>query len=141
MKAFHYRKRLQKLIDHLDHGKLGHPVFNFGQWNDGEKVNHCRTNGCAIGECPVLFPLQWTFRTYHLQWGGRDRPVLKKRIRLRNCYRDDLDPSVKSAALFFGVDYETAYRMFTPDGSGLSCTAKRKTVAKHLKKFLSLYEH
>lgn len=128
-----FRKRLLKLIVHLEHGKLGHRVFDFGTWNSGEKVNHCRTNGCAIGECPVIFPKHWSFRSFGTSDWTRDRPVLRGK-RFASLMENDY--SLESAAIFFGVDYDTAGRMFTPELSRLSHGAKRKTVAKHLRKFI-----
>jgi hypothetical protein len=113
MKAI-YRKRLLKLIIHLERGKLGHPVFDFSCWNAGKKVNGCRTNGCAVGELPVLFPRLWKFR---------------------GSYFDD--PILQCAADFFDVSLQSATQIFTPEGSGLPYKARRKTVAKHLRKFLN----
>ncbi len=56
-------ERLLKLADHLENGKLGHEVFDFGQYNAGDmNKNGCGTNGCAIGECPIVFPEDWEFR-------------------------------------------------------------------------------
>lgn len=51
---------LLALAAHLESGKLGHPVFNIAVYNDATRPE-CGTNGCAIGECPILFPDDWTF--------------------------------------------------------------------------------
>jgi len=58
-----YAERLAILADHLEHGQLGHSFFNFGAWNVGPAVtpSGCGTAGCAIGECPIVFPEEWSF--------------------------------------------------------------------------------
>lgn len=54
--------RLMKLAEHLESGTLGHDNFDFSAWNRGNrKENNCGTNGCALGECPILFPKEWFF--------------------------------------------------------------------------------
>jgi hypothetical protein len=75
-----YIDRLNKLADHLDHGKLGHKLFDFGSWNrswnfHGQEYdeNGCGYQGCAIGECPILFPDEWEF----VPDGSTFDPVLK----------------------------------------------------------------
>lgn len=50
--------RLRQLADHLLNGKLGHQIFNFAFYND-RFINKCGTSGCAIGECPIVFPDDW----------------------------------------------------------------------------------
>lgn len=59
-------ERLLKLAAHLESGKLFHDVFNMqvfsapagdaDQRAANEKQNVCRTAGCALGECKVVFP-------------------------------------------------------------------------------------
>lgn len=116
MKSIH-RRRLLKLIRHLERGKLGHPVFDFSCFNEGEKVNGCRTNGCAIGECPVIFPKKWRFRMF-IDW-PEEVPVIKG----LNTLRVDGDYCIESASQFFGVSYDVAFEMFTPNG-GLAHKAR-----------------
>lgn len=53
-------ERLIKLADHLLNGKLGHEVFDFGRYNDVLEPK-CGTAGCAIGECPIVWPIDWHF--------------------------------------------------------------------------------
>ena len=56
--------RLLKLAEHLETGKLGHKKFNFRHFSQGdrqEKRNMCGTSGCAIGECPVVWPTKWAY--------------------------------------------------------------------------------
>jgi hypothetical protein len=56
-------ERLQKLAEHLLHGKLGHESFDFGIYNNTEEP-FCGTAGDAIGECPIVFPEYWEFDEY-----------------------------------------------------------------------------
>ena len=61
---------LLRLAEHLEKDALGHAQFDFGCFNDGnkdkryyqkERLQNCRTLGCALGECPFVFP-QWYFK-------------------------------------------------------------------------------
>lgn len=61
-------KRLLQLADHLEFGKLGHDKFDFNIWNHGPQncsdagsPKGCGTTGCAIGECPIVWPQFWGF--------------------------------------------------------------------------------
>ena len=68
------KERLLKLADHLEHGKLGHKVFSFLHFNarkdgDGHRVNRCGYMGCAIGECPIVWPDDWEFKPEPLLQG------------------------------------------------------------------------
>ena len=61
-----YRDRLEKVADHLKYGKLGHKIFDFSVINENvegtwPKGNTCGTNGCAIGELPIIFPKYFKF--------------------------------------------------------------------------------
>ncbi len=68
MKQIHI-DRLLKLADHLEHGQLGHTVFDFdnynvdkvGAINKAHQEPSCGYAGCAIGECPIVFPDDWCF--------------------------------------------------------------------------------
>lgn len=57
------RDRLSMLAAHLKSGNLGHDRFDFNAFSDGNiKPNGCRTAGCALGECLLLWPDVWTYR-------------------------------------------------------------------------------
>lgn len=65
-------ERLEKLADHLLHGKIGHEVFLFGSINGGDflkgkytdkRLRACRVYGGPIGECPFVFE-EWFFDGY-----------------------------------------------------------------------------
>ena len=49
-----YKNRLLKLAKHLESGKLHHKTFDLNTY-------HCGTRGCAIGECPKVWPKLWKF--------------------------------------------------------------------------------
>jgi len=62
MKKLH-KDRLLKLAQHLESGKLGHRIFDMRHWNEGPyDKKGCGTAGCAIGECPLVFPKEWIFK-------------------------------------------------------------------------------
>lgn len=75
-------ERLLALAAHLESGALGHDVFDFAAFNmvvqgSGAVKQYrdvpagvCGTNGCALGECPILFPDDWYF-------GDRGIPMLR----------------------------------------------------------------
>lgn len=64
-------ERLMALAAHLENGILGHDQFYFGHFNAGDpttkkqrfvdpSLDRCGISGCAIGECPFIFP-EWVF--------------------------------------------------------------------------------
>jgi hypothetical protein len=54
---------LEKLGNHLMNGQLGHKNFDFSCYNmdDMKSVTDCGTNGCAIGELPIIEPTRFRF--------------------------------------------------------------------------------
>ncbi len=60
-----HKRRLLKLAEHLESGKLGHKKFDFSTLNTTDDFTIprgvCGTLGCAIGECPIAFPMLWRF--------------------------------------------------------------------------------
>lgn len=56
-------ERLKQLADHLLHGQLIHREFDFNYYNIDvhSPDNLCGTSGCAIGECPGVWPDKWEF--------------------------------------------------------------------------------
>lgn len=136
MKWFH-KKRLEKLATHLEKGKLGHSKFNFGMFSFGNrKENGCGTLGCALGECPVLFPRDWSFVEWYADdiTGEADFIVLA----CGEKYTDD------SAVAFFGINHSIVHHLFYPTtqkpenygGRRLSSKATRKQVAANIRAFL-----
>ncbi len=120
------KERLLKLANHLLNGKLGHKTFNFAIYNsngDGSiPINKCGTVGCAIGECPIVFPRSWTFDRHGL-------PVLK-------IYEDNFVMApYESGCKFFGIEYEDYIKLFTPNLS-TNRHATKEQVANNIIKFV-----
>ena len=124
------KERLLKLADHLEHGKLGHKVFNFEVYNtrkDGDypRVNRCGYMGCAIGECPIIWPEDWEFMPY---------PVLK-----------GTRWSDRSGVKWFDITLAEFRRLFTPynqhpdryGGIALGDDATKEQVAANIRAFVA----
>ncbi len=101
-----YRDRLLKLAAHLETGKLGHKKFDFSTYNSTPGIwelapKECGTNGCAIGECPFLFPKHWEIRL--------SAPVLKNFTAV-----EYLNDSEESGEKFFGLTSNEYTLLFIP---------------------------
>jgi hypothetical protein len=130
MKTLH-KKRLLKLAKHLRSGKLGHKRFNFNTFNEGEKNEQgCGTTGCAIGECPIVFPKQWHFDA------AKD-PVVRGELSCSD-----------SGEVFFGISYMEFAHLFFPQGQDvekyggkfLEQNATPKQVAANIEAFVKRKE-
>jgi len=132
-----HKKRLLKLAIHLETGVLGHKEFAFNILNAGpfDRVG-CGTKGCAIGECPVLFPEDWKFS-----------PVGDRSPILRSEESNDVF-SIGCAAIFFGLSYQDTECLFVPGGlrfnasfshrpSLLKFDATKELVAASIRKFVT----
>lgn len=118
---------LLQLAQHLETGTLGHAVFDFHIFNsntskeyspdgrayrvpserepgDGPR-NVCCTNGCAIGECPIVFPDAWHF-------DSTGQPSLRS-FDATKVIGWSLHP-VHNAADFFGISNADAKFLFMP---------------------------
>jgi hypothetical protein len=133
MKKLH-KDRLLKLAEHLERGKLGHKVFDFSRVNGFVNCNPsrkaCGTNGCAMGELPVVFPKSFKFgdtigcETEVVDVNGWD-------------VHDAVDP-------FFGLGSEESGHLFYPNeqkpklfgGRKLGPKATRKQVAANIRDFI-----
>jgi hypothetical protein len=135
-KDIKYRKRLEKLATHLESGKLGHKKFDFSVWNRTKDRNDaepysCGYAGCAIGECPIVFPRDWKFTGT----GGVGLKV-------------DHDYEDEDAVTFFGITRSELYHLFVPDlqhidlygGKQLGVKATRKQVAKNIRIFIEKFK-
>ena len=131
-------RRLTKLRDHLLRGKLAHKRFDFSCFNSnvlqGEfsvtpdlivvHNNKCGTNGCAIGELPLLFPRSFKWKDMEDQ----SESVFKKVVK------------------FFGITDHESEHLFIPyeqctdlyGGTVLGDNASRTHVAKNITVFLRL---
>jgi hypothetical protein len=123
--------RLLKLAEHLRTGRLEHKEFFFGNWNTDERhaqlqENGCGFAGCAIGECPKVFPDNWEWRDgFPAIVGG-----------------DSVNASFRKASGFFGVSEKWFRHLFTPGGqlwpfARLPREATRKEVADNIEVFVN----
>lgn len=78
------RERLLILAEHLEKGKLGHDQFSLMVF---DRITPCGTAGCAIGECPTIWPDHWDM------W--HSRPILKD--------SEDAVGGFDAAMLFFDI--------------------------------------
>lgn len=123
-----YRDRLEKLAQHLETGTLGHKVFDFSTLNENIKSFDepvgCGTNGCAIGELPIVFPNHFKFCGFEI-------------VNLRTG-----EDSFIGHADWFGLCYDVYGSLFDPGRSRpwskkiLNNKASRKDVAKGIRDFL-----
>lgn len=131
------KQRLEALATHFESGKLGHEVFDFGTYNANKErqliiSNECGYAGCALGECPILFPEDWIFGV----WGPRlinleDRSV------------------IYSATVFFDITTEEADHLFFPrnqdttkyGGKELNRYATKEEVAANIRAFITVKEN
>lgn len=146
---------LRKLADHLINGQLGHEKFDFGKYNDIDLTiletremsevyesnenflkerNYCGTNGCAIGECPIVFPDEWCFTD------GLDfySPILRSQYEKGKC------DEKSSAIIFFNISSFEFSHLFFPDdqltdwGNRLNVRSSKEEVAKNIIQFCDL---
>lgn len=139
------RAQLLLLATHLEDGELGHSRFDFGHYNgngngaDAFGVDGCATNGCAVGELPILFPESWKFVRTKLDFDGSDlkytyAPVYMKMPRSSQQWM---------AAEFFGVTISEADGLFLPNvgrpwqGGLLSRRATQYAVAESIRLFVA----
>jgi hypothetical protein len=138
---------LLKLAEHLENGKLGHKKFHFNRWNVSKDFGgtpyKCGYMGCAIGECPVLFPRQWKF-----DWLGY--PVLRTTSDPKtDCERAEyfVMPTSEAAAFFGLEDRGEVEALFLPEKyrpwapkKELQDSTTKKQVAKSIRKFVEWRE-
>jgi hypothetical protein len=116
-----YKLRLLKLATHLLTGKLWHDEFDFSTWHReaAPGFEPCTSAGCALGECPHVFPRLWMLTA--------DLPHLR-----RQYY--DWRP-LESASKFFGITYEDARNLFFTHP--LSTRATRYDIGTGILNFLA----
>lgn len=121
-----HAERLLKLALHLEFGKLGHKKFNFAMLNDSHGPV-CGTMGCALGECPIAFPEDWTFEK-------NGDPVMKALS----------TSSATSSMTYFGIDTDEDDHLFYPGqqdpcrygGEKLDANATKEEVAANIRAFV-----
>lgn len=127
-------ERLLKLADHLESGKLLHPMFDYTVYNlvddqSEEEIesaggNVCGTAGCAIGEAPAIWPDKFKF--------DRNYVVLK------NSVGEDSESTCTIFSEWFGISTMDYRFLFLPCDldNPLSQSASPKEVAQHIRKFV-----
>ena len=68
------RKRLEKIITHLESGRpKGSKKFTFSTLSVGPITKqHCGTNGCVMGDFPVIFPRHFVVRQGRYETSDND---------------------------------------------------------------------
>lgn len=126
-----HAERLLKLAQHLETGKLGHDRFDFNYYN--AKFN-CGTAGCAIGECPTVFPDDWIL-------SGADLPIYREAR-----YDCGLHGTVcESGMAFFEISRLVYEHLFIPlgqragqfGGETLTRSATKEQVAANIRAFVA----
>ena len=125
------KERLLQLADHLENGKLGHEVFDFRIYNNAI-TPECGTTGCAMGECPILWPNHW-------EWSIIGYPTLSD---------GENHNSKFSGCAWFDLDRRQYDHLFMPDqqkvllygGKLLTKDATRYEVAAGIRAFITKME-
>jgi hypothetical protein len=126
------KDRLLQLAQHLETGQLGHKVFDFGIYNSANEP-YCGTSGCAIGECPILWPHHWCF-------GPCGSPILRT-----STWGYD---SAQDAQEWFDIGFDQRAHLFVPEqqmtnlfgGKYLKETATKEEVAANIRAFVAKME-
>lgn len=121
--------RLQQLADHLRYGNLGHAKFDFSVLHNKATLfqkfrGHCGSNGCAIGELPMVFPAHFSYRK-----GADGSPQI---------HQTGVGFLLKRAMIcnFFQITNEDLEHLFYPNGQITSQLPPRRSSLK-LDKFSS----
>lgn len=131
-------ERLKRLADHLEFGELAHKEFDIHHYNvsydkDGFSIklpiNQCGTAGCAVGECPQLWP-------EHFRWAGNQVGLI-----------GSVDPAngheymgLDAAACFFGIPRHKSEDFFLSVGYKHSSSypfVTREQVAAKIREYLA----
>lgn len=120
--------RLRQLAEHLLHGKLGHKKFNFSSYNTSK--DSCGTAGCAMGECPILWPKHFRFEHYEVMLNG-----------LHSSTQSGMEwfnlTSNQYSHLF--IYYSQSPELYGGEGS-LGFNATKEQVASNILAFCEIYE-
>ncbi len=131
-------KKLKKLADYLISGKLGTNKFDFGVWfekAENVKTNLCKTSGCAIGQCPFVFPKDWRISEH----GNFNSDILLK--------RDSTNDISGDGVKFFNITNDEFDALFMPGGYvsvgdkktwTLGDKAKPRRVGQNILRFIEL---
>lgn len=123
------KERLLRIVDHLRNGELGHDRFDFAAISEGtRKANGCGTNGCALGEFPIIFPGDFVFinTTLKPNYYAISYPEARRYLDLSD---DEMD------ILFYSDNGNIQNKIFS-----LKPDATRLEVADNIEKFIQLKE-
>lgn len=120
--------RLEHLAEFLENGILGHKKFDIDKYNS-RSDGRCGSAGCALGECPTLWPDDWMFRG--------------EGISLRAFPHKHAE---NSAIAWFGVSIEEVHHLFYSHyqhpklygGEKLGGGATRYQVAANIRAFVQI---
>jgi hypothetical protein len=146
-----YRDRLLKLAKHLEGRRLGHKKFDFTIFSEGKlnRAGTCGTSGCAIGECPTLFPRDWRM-TVEVDINGKRTSSGPELRRSKDQYGYRLG-NFNAAEKYFGLSENDARVLFQPADTfddllippgirRLGDRAKPKSVAKNIRNYVKYRE-
>ncbi len=137
-----YLDRLETLSFHLLYNTLYHKHFDITRFSN-RAPEMCDTAGCALGECPSLFPKDWTWSNYYSNRVAiHNYPTL--RVNDVNPWLHENLRTWECAKFFFGLNLTEAYHLFKADsqhpeiygGNTLSFTATRDDVAHNIRDFI-----
>lgn len=148
------RKRFEKLIKHLEVGELGVDKFDYSALY---LETNCGTCGCALGECPTVFPEQWELGPLN---GTRRDPTLQQNgtITEHDAAKFFGLISQEVEAVFFGNSLYTSIHGYLQsnfysiedcpnppqatwlDYIGIYDVSKRRVINR-MKKFLKIYDN
>lgn len=132
--------RLGVLADALEDFEQKGRVFDltvFHKENAPTGLNACTTVGCAIGECPYIWPDAWVFD--HVT----KLPVLRAK-ELGTLWRFDSNSVIAHAREWFGLSEDEVNHLFMPaymvddieEGSVLPADASADEVLANIRKFI-----
>ena len=134
-----YKDRLETLATHLESGKLFHDEFDFSIFHCAP--TNCGSAGCALGECPFLFPEHWFFT------GAGARPRIKGSYQIGDKIVDN-PGAFDAASIYFGIHSNVALHLFAPfsqapkffGGNKLYPDSSREDVAENIRDYIRLSE-
>lgn len=116
--------RLLLLAEHLEKGVLGHTQFDFGCFHTTCALpgGECGTAGCALGECPFLWPYDWRMAS-----GGYPNLLEYPYESVQNC-----------SMFWFKLSRQQAEYLFYPGSKPCPLTedATKEAVAKNIRTFV-----
>ncbi len=118
---------LRQLAAHLRSDHRAHPIFDFNFFNSGYSEltpNVCGTRGCAVGECPAIWPEVWKWRRYDVV----------ATITAENGKPYNVE-NYEAAAYFFQITMNDSHFLFGGYECPLNSDATAEDVADHIEKF------